>query len=391
MRPLQFSKYLREYGWNVSVLSVSNDLSYARDESLMKSIPEGQHVWRAYRFPVFDTIHKLAKNGLRKYPLAYSFLDAQFDWVPDAIRVGKRILSHNDFDAILATVPPYSGVRVARSLSEFSGLPTVVDLRDPFTINVINWPTPFHKKFYEIYWRTMLSDVDRAIVLADYVGNDLVKSLRLGHLKPVLIPNGYDPADFPPVSAPPSSRLLRFGYVGSLYGHMSARPLFESLRIALEERPDMRRDLEIVFMGGMNRNALLSDAKRLGVKDIVRVLGYRPHSEAVQLMSECHVLLLFTGMVYQSASGKIFEYAASGRPVLSFGVKDYTKSFIQQNGFGYSVDGSKPEEGARVILDLHRLWSSTHAIPGPSPANYERYSRQKLAGKLASLLDEMVS
>lgn len=389
LRPLHFSKYLEEFGWNTTVVSVSNESSYIHDESLLDLVPAKQRIVRAYRPPVFNTIRKLMRKNLRSYPLAYSLMDAQFDWVPSAIRAGSKLLKEKPFDAILATAPPYSTIRVARALKKRFGIPAVADLRDPFTINPMKWPSRYHKSFYSIYWRKILKDIDRAIVLADFVSEHLVNNLGLAHLKPVLIPNGYDPSDFAiPTEGPPADRFV-LGYFGSIYGKLSPRPLFESLALALSKRPEMRGLTEVIFMGNMDQNYVIRLAKTYGIERMVRTMGFRPHSEAISTMRRCHVLLLFTGMVYRSASGKIFEYAATGRPVLSFGVQRYTRAFIAKNRFGFSVNGECPEEGAAKIIELFDLFSQGRPIQGPVEMSYSRYSRRELTRCLASVLDSL--
>ena len=253
----------------------------------------------------------------------------------------------------------------------------------------MNWPSKYHRKFYEVYWRKLLASFDRAIVLADFVIDHLVESLGLSHLEPVLIPNGYDPADFDGLKVnPPSDRFL-LGYAGSFYGKMTPEPLFKSLKLAFKDRPEMRDDIQISFMGRMSEGLILGLARKYELEREVQLLGFREHRYAIDFIRGCHVLLLFTGMVYKSASGKIFEYAASGRPVLSFGVQEFTSKFIEENHFGYSVDGSNPKDGAEKIVELYDVWKSGGGVFTPSPEKYTQYSRKQLTGKLADLLDEL--
>ncbi|MDF1540276.1 MAG: glycosyltransferase, partial [Candidatus Thorarchaeota archaeon] len=170
---------------------------------------------------------------------------------------------------------------------------------------------------------------------------------------------------------------------------MSPTPLFKSLQIAFAENPSMRDKTDILLMGKMNKPEIIASASKHGVNDVVQVLGAHPHEDAVRLMQSCHILLLFTGMVYKSASGKIFEYAASGRPVLSFGIQQFTRNFIEENKFGYSVNGNNPREGAEQLKSLFKIWSEGGNILGSLPEQYEKYSRPKLTQKLARLLDEV--
>jgi glycosyltransferase involved in cell wall biosynthesis len=390
LRALHFSRYLLEFGWNTSVISVSNDPNYLHDRSLLKLIPKGQTVVRAYRLPLFETISKFAKDGLRKYPLAYSFLDPYFDWVPAATRAALRLADRKEFDAVLATAPPFSAIRVANAVKKKQKTPLIADLRDPFTLNVLSWPSFLHKQFYTAYWRKLLKSVDRALVIADFVKEHLEENLGLRHLDPAVIPNGYDPEDFVESSKRLTNDRFTLGYTGSFWGPQSPEPLFQSLKIVFKLRPDMKDNLRVAFMGAMDEISIRRLARKYEINDILELLGYRHHSEAISFMQQCHVLLLFTGMVYTSPSGKIFEYIATENPVLSFGVIDYVKNFIEKNKFGYSVNGLIPEEGANKIIEMYDKWTSGQAFFLPSPKIYEQFSRRNLSKELAIILDSLV-
>ncbi len=52
VRPLQFSKFLPEYGWNVTILTTEADRQYMHDPSLISAIPKHQRVVRSKRLPI---------------------------------------------------------------------------------------------------------------------------------------------------------------------------------------------------------------------------------------------------------------------------------------------------------------------------------------------------
>jgi len=390
LRALHFSRYLSEFGWNTTVVSVSNDPNYLHDRSLLKSIPKEQTVVRSYRLPIFQTFRKFARKGLRKFPLLYSFLDPYFDWVPGATRAALRLAKDVKFDAILATAPPFSAIRVARNLKKILRIPVVADLRDPFTLNVLSWPTVLHKQFYTAYWQKLLNSVDRALVIAEFVKEHLEENLGLRHLNTVVIPNGYDPKEFADPTQRPVNDKFQLGYTGSFWGLLSPEPLFQSLQIVFQLRPEIRDNLQVSFMGAMDEMFIRNLARKYSVDDVVKILGYQPHKDAISFMQQSDVLLLFTGMVYRSSSGKIFEYLATRNPVLSFGVIDYTRNFIDDNKIGYSVDGSNPNDGAQQIIEMYDKWSIGIPFFTPSPERIERFSRKNLSEELAEILDSLV-
>ncbi|MFX1483541.1 MAG: glycosyltransferase [Promethearchaeota archaeon] len=392
LRPLGFSKYLPEFGWNTTVLSVGNDYSYTRDESLIQSIPKQQKIARPYRIPLYQAIRRFARGPLRKYPLAYTFMDPQFDWVNSAIKIGTKLSKKCRIDAIFATAPPYSSIRVATTLKKKLGLPTIADFRDPFTTNfTINWPSKLHKKFYQLYERRLLTSVDHLIAVNNIIRAEWLNSIGKP-LPPVdVITNGYDPAYFDKPAQQPSPDRFLMSYVGSIYGDLTALPFFKSLSLAIKQRPEMKDNLEVCFMGHMNQVSLLHDSKRYHVDQIVKFLGHRQHQEAISLMQRSHLLLDFRSIIAPAAiPSKIFEYGASNRPVLSFSRPGILADFINQNGYGYTVDWSQPKEGCKKIIELYDMWSNNEPIPGPPKSIVEKYSRRNLAKRLASILSDYV-
>ncbi len=392
LRPLKFSRYLSEYGWNTTVLTVLNDPDYTKDETLLSETPSNQQVIRAIRLPIYRTLRRFAKKGLRRYHLLYSFVDAQFDWVPDAVRAGSELLKSRHIDAIYATAPPYSCLRVASQLRKKFGLPTLADLRDPFSSNdFMVWPTRFHKCFYRLYETKLLGQMDQVVVVNKLMQKDVAVCMGLSRLNPTVIPNGFDTSDFVgQTDVPPADRFV-MGHVGSIYGALSPRPFFQSLAIAIQERPEIRQRTNVVFLGRVQPDFIYAEARKHLVDSLVRVPGFSPHQEAIAFMHRCHVLLLFGVMDTPSVvPAKLYEYIATGRPVLSFSAPGFLEDFILENEFGFSTDGSKPELGAARIVELFDAFDQGKPIPGPTKEKYERFSRRSLTGKLAKVLDSMI-
>ncbi|MDF1744198.1 MAG: hypothetical protein P1V19_10945, partial [Gimesia sp.] len=113
-RPVKFVKYLRQFGWDVSVLMAANPSVPVFDNSLLDDIPEDTHLVKARTWepdyalkknmatqkqtdhstsllaPVKSTCRKVIKAGagLLLQP------DAQILWYPNALKAGKRLLKN---------------------------------------------------------------------------------------------------------------------------------------------------------------------------------------------------------------------------------------------------------------------------------------------------------
>ncbi|MHA1965657.1 MAG: glycosyltransferase [Candidatus Thorarchaeota archaeon] len=391
IRPLKFSKYLPEYDWNPTVLTTKVAKGYPQDKSMLSEIPPEQKVIRAPRYPISEVVRRFARGPLRKQSLLYTFIDPQYDWVPHARRLGKQIIKKGNFKAVVATAPPYSTLRVATALKSAYGIPIIADLRDPFTTNeLIQFPSKLHKLFYTQYERKLLKQFDHIITTNEAHSYDIKNTLGLKEPPVTLVTNGYDPGDFN--FDPPKAPRDRFvmGYVGSIYGKVSPRPFFQSLKLALQKNPEMRETSEVRFVGKMSAGFINSEARRAGVDDIVHVDGYLSHDEAIRFYYNCHMLFILGGMVSRSFPAKVFEYAATGKPVVCFDDPEVFGDFIVRNNLGVSVNGLKPQEGADKILDLYDAFKSGSPLTGSSKENAERFNRRRLTGDLTRVIESVI-
>ena len=133
-RTTKFVKYLPSWGWQPSVLTVSNPSVPVLDKSLGDDLSADVLIRRAAHFePGYAIKSKVSAGGAinaaasdRKSRLAplkgaarrlVSLAlqpDPQVLWVPAAIREGKRLLREIPHDAIYVTAPPFSSFLMAR-------------------------------------------------------------------------------------------------------------------------------------------------------------------------------------------------------------------------------------------------------------------------------------
>ncbi len=136
-----------------------------------------------------------------------------------------------------------------------------------------------------------------------------------------VVMNGFDPADFPPPTAAPDVERGAFvlHYAGNVSGARSPDALWSALA-----RLDAARTmphLKVRFVGKIDA-VVRERAEAAGVGALVEVLPYVPHAEAVAGLRRAALLLLLINRVDGAEgimTGKLFEYLASGRPVVGLG------------------------------------------------------------------------
>src|SRR5262245_60781023 len=129
VKVLGTTRYLPEYGWEPTVLCVKPDGYCLTDPANGNEATPRVFVRRPPLAPfgirVLDKLRLGARRGLL-------LPDSQIDWFLPACFAGRRELRRQRYDMIYATVPPYTSGLVGAYLSRWSGLPFVVDIRDPW-------------------------------------------------------------------------------------------------------------------------------------------------------------------------------------------------------------------------------------------------------------------
>jgi glycosyltransferase involved in cell wall biosynthesis len=198
----------------------------------------------------------------------------------------------------------------------------IADLRDPWTDIYYYkqfYPTLISKSIDQRFETNVLRKADRIIT----VGNSLKKlfASKVNGLeeKIEVITNGFDQSDFleDSPSNPPRFTLTYVGSLSDIY------PI-EGLIPALKTLHSAGKDFILRFVGSVSEKT-----RRMIESEIpgshLDFLPYAEHNEAIKYMINSSVLILIIPLHQSSKSiitGKIFEYLASGKPVLCLGPVD---------------------------------------------------------------------
>lgn len=312
----------------------------------------------------------------------------------DMYQEACRLCEERTFDAIFASSLPQYIHRIADKLHRRYGIPWVADFRD------IAGQTPRPKRNW-IRTLSEAADARNAIRLdARYarsaarlvtVSQGLAELLqaRTGQ-KVDVIPNGFDPNDLPmdvPAMPPEKMKLV---YAGTLWGDRNPKPLFHGLFALQKLHPKTYRSIEVVFYGPCQKEmtAFLGSAEYAPLGDVVHYGGMLPHEEALTRQMQADALYLITSQGKGIATGKVYEYMATGKPILAVpGDGDAADWLVTQSGLG--VVASTPEAVAETLHNWYTHWAQSGAIPvAPNHAFIHRYTRQAQAKQLAELLNQ---
>lgn len=422
-RVTKFVKYLGEFGWTPSVLTVANPSVPLRDESLSRDIPQGTIIRTArtrepdYRWkqsigggtaPATAGLARL-RNGLRSAArsLANAVLqpDPQILWRPDALRVGLQLLQETPHDVIVATGPPFSTFLVGAALSRATRLPLVLDYRDEWGISNRYWenkrPGWLSNLIQSRIQRNVLRAADLVLATTPSSAGALAELAdEAGSFaRTTWIYNGFDPDDFYPGRLPdqlvaePSHRAVKFRLtcVGTLWNLNPIGPVVRAVRRLLQTAPHLAPLLELVCVG---RRTLEQEAELdllNGTPVTVQRLPFVEHDQAVAAMLDADALLLLNAELPHAEriiNAKAFEYIAARRPVL----------IVAPRGDLWELFEEIPETTMRRpsdtvgIADALTGLLERYAREGRTPStdcDASMFERREQAGELAVLLDEL--
>ena len=386
-RTLKLVKYLPRHGFDPIVVTSRPGNYPLLDATLSRDVPPETVVLRARsaptRFVRWKAEGLLRRLGLPVEPAAVlGWPDEMVGWLPGAVYQAVRAVHRYRPDAVLSTAWPVTAHVAALAVHRLTKLPWVADFRDPWSLNphVQRGLVPLARG------GAMLErEVTRraaAVVVVD-------KSVELLGIEPgdprlVVVRNGVDPDDLPPAGVVSAPERFRLSYVGSLYGSRDAAPVLAALR-RLVERGSIAQDtfeLRLVGDAGVSRD-------RDGAGIPVTRTGYVDHLEALREMAGASALLFYAPPGSRGSSGKIYEYLASGRPVLCVASSDsLARRLVEDLGAGPCVDPGDPHGIATAIERLVDAWrdGTLSVDPRVRGEALRRFSRDALAGELAAVL-----
>jgi glycosyltransferase involved in cell wall biosynthesis len=401
-RTVKFTKYLPQFGWKTTVLTVGPTGYYAIDESLLREVEEaGVEVVRTNSL---DANMLFKKKRVVKMPpewfrrilqfLGDMFLipDTKIGWKSKAVKRGKELLKTEHFDAILATAPPHTDFLIGAALKKATGVPLIVDYRDSWLQYPYKYfPTPLHRYLHYRLEKKVLKAADRVLVTHRRVKENLIKRHRMLQYRDVtILSQGYDPVD---LSVKPQERLqmplhLKITHTGTFYGRRNPTVLLRALRNVLDAHSRLRGRIELNLVGNVRREDQRL-VKQLGLQNDVLFHGYLEHQASVSQILSSDVLWFVLDNDYQTP-GKLYEYFGTRKPILASVVEGYTKQLILESEAAICVpidDIGAHEQALLQLLDQFDR-KTLRKIPEIFATKFDRVS---LTGELARELESLMN
>lgn len=391
LRTLNFVKYLPRGGWQPMVLSAAPRAYVEQSENLVDGIPPGTPVVRAF---ALDAARHLSLAG--KYPRLLALPDRWSSWWLGGVVQGLRAIRQMKPAVIWSTYPIATAHWIGGTLARWSGLPWVVDFRDPMVLAAMP-SDPWQRKVWtriEVHaMRNAAACVFTTARAAEEYGRRYPQAAGKCHV----IENGYDDAAFEGLQpdrfgAGPDKLLLL--HSGLIYPQdRDPGTCFAAIRSLLDRGVLHRDKLCVRFRAPKHTEEILACARQHGLEDIVEIAPPVPYRAALAEMMAADLLLVFQGRHFNAQiPAKIYEYLRAGRCIMA--VVDPagdTAAQLRQFEGVYVVDiGSAP-----AIAQALALWQEEKDLPPAVQARHnnlrlvEKYSRSAQAAVLARILDRV--
>ena len=396
-RSLKFAKYLADSGWEPVVLTASEFHGHHTDPALLDDLPAAV---RVVRVPMLNehiahSVSSMLGSGAvarrigdgvrwriqnhRRPPDFHSW------WQPTAFRAAMRLCHDTRFDAILATGYPWTSLVTGRDVARATGIPFVADFRDLWAGEHLfreERPDAANELSLE---HSVVEQATRVVTASAGIARRLAAAHPdVDRLKFVTIHNGFDPGD---LDVPPAPRAadcrFRIVFTGVWKDGYNPVQLYNAIDWIHRSSPALLQGVDVVTAGFTP-----GEAARRGLGAFIDERGVVSHRDAVALMRSAD--LLYLSHVDRDRQwvvpGKLYEYLATGVPVLALSPDDESAQIIAAVGGGIALSPDDPGDLYNVLAEA--CGGSSLAVPARNPTALAAFERRHLTQLLASVLDD---
>jgi glycosyltransferase involved in cell wall biosynthesis len=421
-RSVRFLQHLPENGWQAVVLTVQLDGRFPQDSSLERLVPADLEVryaelpvglsWRLRRGRISaeasprtaaeatgsapeTSAARSAPNWLRRcYGTCKERIlatpDAKIGWARRAYATALDVIADCRPSVIFSTAPPHSSHLLGVWLKRTTGLPLVLDFRDPWARG------PWSQRGSRYLARVQARLEGRCVRAADAVilntheaRDEFAKFYaRETAGKFHSIYNGYSEdlkahAEKLLAATDCSPRNgLKICHVGTIYGRRELRPFL----LAIQRVAARGVDIQFEQVGGVKVDYdLATFLREAGLQDRVAICPPVTHEEALRRMADADALLLLQPDGDLQVPGKLFEMILFRKPIVTLSGPGATRQLATRYRLG---PVAAHDDVAAMAAALELLPSTEAAAAADWPAVQDAFDGRGQTRQLAAILNE---
>jgi len=416
-RPLHFCRHLPAHGWRPAVVALPAEIerdpaldALVPDVPLLRTLRGGPTAW------LEDVRDRLSRpgDGLWQYTAQGKTAEARppkgplekalreisgtlgtFDrftkHIPWALPGILRFAREHRCEAVYANAGPFSALLLAGAVHRLSGLPMVLDLRDPWSLE------PNYRASWTAGGRRLVDALEaahfrraRKVILNTASAHQAYVRHYAGRLPEgrfTFIRNQFDPELYvEPGPAPRPGEPFRIIYFGHLRPTKNADLFLLALSKLVAAEGLTPDELELVMLGEVSPRDREVYA-RLGLSSFVHLRDWLPFTRSPELLGTADVLLDLQGPNHSlQVSGKFYDYLAAGRPILTLSPNPEMDEM-----YATCKAGSRVPLSVDAVVDALRDRYARRFEPwAPDAAGVVTFGAKAATARFAEVLDEVV-
>jgi glycosyltransferase involved in cell wall biosynthesis len=176
-------------------------------------------------------------------------------------------------------------------------------------------------------------------------------------------------------------------HIGSLLSKRNPENLWNVLSDLISENDSFSNDFQLNLVGAVSKN-VLNTLKKYNLTNHLKNIGYVSHKESIAFQKKSQLLLLIeidSDDTKCIIPGKLFEYMASGRPIIAIGPKESdVESIIKETNTGQYFYYDDYNNLKTLILSHYKDFKS-HMLQS-HPVGLQKYSRKSLTKSLSKFI-----
>lgn len=369
VRVTKYIKYLKEFNWNPTVVTISKDNIINYDDTLLKDIDEDIKIKRL----------KLDANPNKKIgDKFYKALRENID----------NIMKEKRYYAVFITGGPFEPLKIAPYIYKKYKVPYIIDLRDPWKLQKLNTTTKLttiksriKKVLTGIVEKKILKNAYAICTVNDTMTKQYIEEYQRLAEKFYTIPNGYDKSDYCQLE-PIQNKEFTIVYSGKFEvsaGYRNPTNLFKAIKIVND------KGYKVNFMHiGEEEKRVIETAQKEKIEKYCRFVGRKTYKETLQYCKGADLLVVIGGEQKNEQTGKIFDYIGCKRPilVLSNGNTEID-NVCDKVPYAYSFRKNDIKGIADNIVKMYN-----NRYEEISNKEIEEYDRKNLTAKLVEILEK---
>ncbi|MEE2788446.1 MAG: glycosyltransferase [Myxococcota bacterium] len=408
-RALHLVRNLPVHGWKPVVLT-GTATGEPLDHTLVECVPPNVQVdrgfsgklrpWLAARqAPPTERRARTTGNTAQQSILPTGFkywspFDRYLVDVPAGYAAAKALIERGNIEVIHVSADPWSSLIIADRLTRSTGIPLVVDFRDPWSLHAAKMamrPPPtrsvlrrFEHRVFKVAAKVILNTESAKNIYVDaYDG--VIPADRFTAVR-----NAFDEGLFLP-SQPIESTRFTVLYFGRFRQFVSPDALLRGYKTFIDRLGLKPEQSCLKFVGGLSE-AHHARVRDFQLTDYLEMSVAVPFRESLSVLQSANVLaLVIEPDCRLQIPGKLYDYLAARRPILAVSANDEANRIIASANAGRSADHADTGAVADALHHFYRQWRAHEGGVSVRAEDIEPFSARRQACHIAQIYNEAVA